>query len=376
MVLLELGGLGPEIEALLKAFPKAGEFMTTKCSDDYAVNIEKALRWRFIEYLTIEDDTVIDDCVNVAWQIDQGNYGPNVVYTRAADSNGRNLGFHVDFPIKDVTRALDVLKPRVFSCDKEASLRTLAEYEDIFGDILNVRMRGSHWWTMGMTWTLIDLIGMENMMIGMVYEPEAIHAIMGFLCDEHIRFARYLEEEGLFTPNTGNDYVGSGTRGYVSSPSASGLLKDNWVLLESQETTVVSPEMFAEFILPYHKRIAELFGYVYYGCCEPLDRRMDYLEQIHNIRSYSVSPWCDQELMASYCIGRRVFSRKSAPSMLGQPSLGDDIIMEDIGHTLRCADGCALEIIMKDLHTTGGDIKRVKKWVDIVRSMAGTVIAS
>jgi hypothetical protein len=70
---------------------------------------------------------------------------------------------------------------------------------------------------MGMTWDLINLIGLENMMVGMIEEPEAIHAIMDYLCEDHLRLAKFLEDEGIFCPNTDNDYIGSGSRGYTSN---------------------------------------------------------------------------------------------------------------------------------------------------------------
>ena len=328
----------------------------------------------------VGDDTVIDAFCNVGWAVNRGNYGVEIKHERGIDKNGRNLGFCIVPPIEDITKANDVLKPRMFSCDKQTPLRKKAAVEEIFGDILDVRMRSSYWWTMGMTWMLIDLIGMENMMIGMVEEPEAIHAIMEFLCEDHIRFARYLEDEGLFCPNSGNDYIGSGSRGFASElpqtggkPDGGAYLKDCWVLLESQETTVISPDMFCEFVLPYQKRIAELFGLVYYGCCEPVDNRIGPVTSIPNLRSISVSPWCDEEAMAKICAGRYVYSRKPAPSLLSGHTVNQNALRQDIENTLKTANGCNLEIVMKDLHTTGGDIMRVKNWVDMARSIAGTV---
>ena len=214
-------------------------------------------------------------------------------------------------------------------------------------------------------------------MVGMIDEPEAVHAVMDFLCEDHIRFARYLEDKGLLCPNTGNDYIGSGSRGFTSElpqtgrkPDGGAYLRDCWVLLESQETTAISPDMFCEFVLPYHKRIAELFGLVYYGCCEPLDDRIGaVVRDIPNVRSISVSPWCDEEVMAKECGRRYVYSRKPAPSMLSGHTADWGALRRDIENTLKAADGCSLEIVMKDLHTTCGDITRLKNWVDMVRSL-------
>ena len=379
MVLLELAGLGPEKELLYSIFPKAGAFMERKCEGEFAYELEKGLKDKCLERMTINDDTVVDKYFNISWEADPGDYGVEIKRERGIDRGGRDVGFHTVTPIKDPAKALDILKPRSFSHNKADTLAKKEAVEDVFGDILTVRIRNTHWWTMGLTWVLIDLIGMENMMMGMVDDPEAIHGIMDFLCEDHIRHARYLEGEGLFCPNGGNDYIGSGSRGFTSDlpeegkrPEGGAYLRDCWVLLESQETTVVSPAMFAEFVLPYHKKIAELFGLVYYGCCEPLDSRIKYIKTIPNLRSLSVSPWCDENIMAEVCAGSFVYSRKPAPSELSGPSVDWDGMKKGLEKTLRTAGGCNLKIIMKDLHTTAGDITRVRDWVDMARALASS----
>ena len=380
MILLELMGLGPERELLYQAFPKAGAFVKRQCEGDYSYELEKQLKKKCIEHMTIGDDTVVDGFFNISWIVDSGNYGVEINRNRGVDSTGRDLAYLAVPPIPDMTKAPDILKLGVFSCDKQTSLQNKAIALDIFGDILEVRMRTLHWWTMGLTWSLIDLIGMENMLVGMIEEPETIHFIMNFLCEEHIRYAQFLEQEGMYSPNTGNDYVGSGSKGYTTDlpndgrrPDGGAYLRDTWVLIESQETVSVSTDMFCEFVLPYHKKIAEMFGLVYYGCCEPLDKRIDAVKSIPNLRSLSISPWSDEEAMAKECGRSYVYSRKPAPSQLSGPVADYDAIGRDIENTLKVAGGCNLEIVMKDLHTTSKDIMRIKKWVDMARSLAGSV---
>jgi len=382
MALIELGGLGPEIGMLLGAYPKAGEFLRRRCEGDFAATMEERIKGRCLSHLTVDDDSVVDACYDLGWEVGQGDYGVHGEVTRGRDGSGRSLGYKVDPPIKDIAEAPKLLRARRFTCDKAKSLEAKAVAEDLIGDILEVRMRRPYWWTMGMTWRLIDLVGMEAMMVGMVEDPDSVHWLMGFLCEDHIAFAEYLESEGLFCANTGNDYIGSGSRGYVSpradggpgvGPNGGARLRDNWVLLESQETTCISPGMFAEFIYPYQKRIADRFGHVYYGCCEPVEGRMRYLRGMGNLRSVSVSPWSDQEAMAAECAGRHVFSRKPAPSLLSGFELTDGEIMADVEGTARIASGCSLEIVMKDLHTVNGDISRVRRWVDAARAALGTV---
>lgn len=61
----------------------------------------------------------------------------------------------------------------------------------------------------------------------------------------------------------------------------------------------VSPEMHNEFEFQYASEWYDKFGLGYYGCCEPLDDRMEYVKQIKGIHKISVSAWVkDFEKMA------------------------------------------------------------------------------
>ena len=59
--------------------------------------------------------------------------------------------------------------------------------------------------------------------------------------------------------------------------------------------STVSPKMFKEFEVDYASRLCARFGLVYYGCCDPLDRKMAEVRLIPNVRKVSMSAWVDQE---------------------------------------------------------------------------------
>ena len=131
---------------------------------------------------------------------------------------------------------------------------------------------------MGMTWPAINLVGLEQLMLYMIDDPDGLHRLMQFLHDDHLACASWLEKEGLLSLNNENDYVGSGSVAYTKELPHAGMnghvrMQDTWVLSESQETVGVGPEMFAEFIFPYQKSLTERFGLSYYGCCEPVHNR-------------------------------------------------------------------------------------------------------
>jgi len=231
---------------------------------------------------------------------------------------------------------------------------------------------------MGLTGTAIELIGLEALMLAMYDNPAGLHRLVGFLRDEALRFADWLEAEGLLTLNNENDYIGSGSMGYTRSLPAPGYppggparLRDLWVLLESQETVGVGPEQFAEFIFPYQRSIAERFGRVYYGCCEPVNNRFHVLKRLPNLARVSVSPWTDEAFMAD-AVGRDiVFSRKPNPSPISTSVFDERALRADLAQTVRIAGRCRLEIIMKDVHTLNNEPRRLVRWVELAREAAG-----
>jgi hypothetical protein len=275
-------------------------------------------------------------------------------------------------------RDIEKMHCRRLEVDRERSLQEFEQASELFADILNVRMRGMLWWTTGMTADAIKLMGMESFLMGMFDNPQGIHRLMSFLRDDQLKFIRQAEELGVLALNNEDDYVGSGTVGYVSKLPGRDITDqkitpaDMWVLSESQETVGVSPDMFADFVFPYQQEIVEKFGLAYYGCCEPLHERWSIVKQISNLRAVSISPWCDQEFMADALKRDYVFCRKPNPTLISTEKFDESAIEADLCKTVEIAQNCNLEIVMKDIHTINGESARASRWVEIARKVCGT----
>jgi len=361
-----LNALNPE-KPIVLCFPEGawGELLpgsVCECSDPGLRGWEWDLRSRIYWWENIRDDNALEPKFNVGWRVNPGDYGVEIPYT-----HGGNRGsYRWDPPLKDVKADLGRIRFRSPSVDREGTMQTVALAGEIFGDLLPPRIRGSHWWTMGLTWEAIKLVGLQEFMELMVEDPGAVHALMGWLRDEHMNFISWFEREELLTPMDENDYVGSGGVGYTTeleeeNPSK---LANMWGFGESQETTAVSPAMFAEFILPYQLPILERFGLNCYGCCEPVHLRIDHILKVPRLRRVSVSPWADQGIMAGRLGGRIIFSRKPNPTLICA-MFDEDLIRRDIKETLEAAGKNPLEIIMKDTHTVQGKPDRISRWTAI-----------
>jgi hypothetical protein len=127
--------------------------------------------------------------------------------------------------------------------------------------------------------------------------------------------------------------------------------------------------MFAEFVFPYQLPVVQEFGLSYYGCCEPLHGRWHIVKQIPNLRKVSISPWCDQRIMAEALADKYIFCRKPSPTLVSTESWDEQAIRADVRATLEAARGCHLELVLKDVHTLANQPWRLKRWVQLAREV-------
>jgi hypothetical protein len=365
MILAETSGLRDELIPL----------STLMCREAWARGLERGLRDLIFRYEHVGDDFVVEPRIRYAWQVETGDFGVQTELVRG-DNDGK-LGSYVwDPPVKDLDQDLDKLHFRSLSVDRDKTTAWAAHLEDLFGDILPVVNKASYWWTTGLTWTAISLIGLQQLMMAMYDNPQGLHRLMAFLRDDLLHYLDWFEEQGLLPCNNEDDYVGSGSLGYSSElpqpdwqAGRPFRIVDMWGLSESQETVGVSPEMFKEFVFPYQEPIIGRFGLSYYGCCEPVHGRIKTIKRLPNLRKVSVSPWCDQEIMADELGRDYVFCRKPKPTLISTQEWNEDLIRDDLRTTLRIAGGCPLELVIKDVHTLCGQAWRLGRWVEIAREV-------
>ena len=372
LILAEVSGVMSEV------LPDAA----LRCRSPWARGVERSLRVELYQFGVLRDDHVVEPWINVGWRIHSSPWvegGEERVHR--ADNDGRLGARSWDPPILDIDRDFSKLSPRDHRVDRTGTLEEVERLEELFAGIVPVRIRGNQWWTMGLTWTAIDLIGLENLMLFMYDQPEGLHRLMRFIYEDTLAFADWLEVEGLLSLNNENDYIGSGSMGYTEDLPASGRgegdpvrKRDQWVLVESQETVGVGPELFEEFIFPYQLDMARAFGRCYYGCCEPVHSRWHVLRRLPNLVSVSVSPWADEEVMARELAGEYVYSRKPAPSLVSTGVFDENAIRADLRRTLELTRGAPVEIIMKDVHTLNGEPSRLARWVEIARQESERVV--
>ena len=341
-----------------------------QCRGELARRWEMILRKEIFWGAEMGDDRVIEPYFNINHLYSESDWGMH-----EKKIGGINGGSYVwEAPLKDYAD-MDKLHFPQIQVNWDDTHRLLDLANQTLGDLLTVRLKTSWWWTLGMTWTLVNLRGLSQMMLDMVDYPNELHRLMAFLRDGHLAKLDFLQENGLLSLNNDGTYVGSGGFGWtheLPQPDFSGKVRtqDMWGFAESQETGVVSTRMFAEFVFPYQLPILERFGLNCYGCCEPLDKRWEVVKNIPRLRRVSISPWSNLEIMAEKLGNRYIFSMKPNPADLAMGTFDEEHIRLGLRRAFQITRNCRVEAIMKDNHTIGRDPSRVVRWVKIAREEA------
>ena len=347
-------------------FPDAALACTGELARLWEYRLRKEVFWG----QEMGDDRVIEPVFDVAHIFTTSGWGFAV-----EKIGGEHGGSYVwDAPVK--TRAeLEKLHFPQIDVDAAATATLLALAQDTFDGLLTVRLRTAWWWTLGMTWTLVGLRGLNRLMYDLMDEPDLIHDLMAILRDGTLAVLDSLEARNLLSLNTDGTYVGSGGFGWTDQlpqPDFAGRVRtcDMWGFAESQETVGISPAMFEEVIFPYQLPLLARFGLNCYGCCEPLDRRWHVVQRFPRLRRVSVSPWADRPYMAEMLGDRYILSMKPHPADLAMAGFNEEHVRAVVRRDLRATRDCRVEMIMKDNHTIGNDPRRVVRWVQIAREEA------
>jgi hypothetical protein len=271
----------------------------------------------------------------------------------------------------------DIIPTPNITVDWEETERRYQEQCELYDGILEVYKygRGGGWFTP--MDVFVTFRGIEQTFIDMVERPDFIHSWLEKMTWYHLyQYDQYEKHNVLTLNNNGvtNGPGGLGLTDELPQKDFDGIhvrTKDMWSHAATQIFSEVSPAMHKEFALDYEARYLSRFGLCNYGCCEPLDMKVDMvLKAIPNIRRMSMSPKANVRRGAE-AIGRRcIFSWKPNPTMLSMeswdPKQAEGLLREGFEATRNCVT----EVIMKDLHNVRNEPHRMIEWTDIAMRLA------
>lgn len=333
---------------------------------------ERGLKARLYAWQYLRDDQVVEPCFDIGYSSTSTGWG---LAPDRLNPDSLPRGAAAWKPVLTDPSDLRKLHFPEVTIDHQKTAEQANLAREVFGDILEVRVRGHFWWSLGMVGTLALMRGMDQLMVDMVDRPGWVHEAMGFLRDGTLHLMDSLEKQGVLSPNNGANYVGSGGVGITDElkPGVSGpvRLSDLWGFAEAQEVVGVSPAMHEEFILRHQIPVLDRFGLNYYGCCEPLHQHLDRLKRIPRLRRISLSPWADLKVSTEKLRDRYVYCWKPNPTELAMPSFSPERVRAILRQGLETTRGCPVEVIMKDTHTVNGQPERLHSWVKIARELVG-----
>ena len=321
----------------------------------------------------IRDDRVVEPALSVHCIYRKTPRGLETTIIGGKDGGAYNW----ESPLKNGYDRLDELRASRVEVDMARTQQLLDIARDVFDGILEIRLEGVWWWSLGMTTDLIYLRGFENMLYDFYDYPNEVHQLMAFLRDENMEMLDMLEQQNLLTLNNGGDYHGTGGYAWTDELPQSEFdghvrTMDMWGFCESQETVGVSPQLFEEFIFPYQRSILERFGLNIYGCCEPLDKRWNTVSRIPRLRKVTVSPWSDNEVMAEYLSDGYVYCKKVNPALIATATVDEDAVRKELRSVFDSTrrHGCHVEVLMRDVMTLSCNPRNAVRWVQIAREEA------
>jgi hypothetical protein len=348
-----------------------------RCASETGRHIERRLLRNILDHEILNDDKVVPDAFDIDWFTDIDATGVRIEQESIPDSQGVNTGFRLKNPIKNLREDFHILKPAVCRVDKERTLAWQAFLEDLFGNVLPVRLITGVYGCGSLTYEAFALMGMEAFYMAMYDQPDEVHRLMAYLRDNGLRIMHWAEDNGLLRLNNRFQLCGAGvTQAYthrLPSPGYKGpaaRLCDMSGGANSQETVGISPQMYHEFCFPYYRDLCAPLGQTYYGCCEPAHPLWDDIRQLPHLRKVSISRWCDERMMAEALRGTEiVFSRKPSPNFLGlDKELNEAAWSAHIRQTLEATRGCLAEFIVCDVYTVHGNLAKARRAVELARA--------
>jgi len=347
-----------------------------KCqiADSYWSEIERWLRRLIFQWENFPLDTVVEPFIKIPSAITNTGYGltidEEVLIKSAENETASSHRYNNQF--KDFSD-IEKIKDIKFTHDKERSAANLQEAEYIFQGIAHVSLSHNTVRNLGVWDYLSQLMGVEAIYYDLVDRPDFLHALVRRLTDAFLSGIKSINELEIANDNESLchcSYVYTDELLPDFGAGKGSVTKNAWGYGLAQLFTSVSPDFSEEFELPYITEMANEFGAIYYGCCERLDDRLDFVKKIPNIRKVSCSPWSDIDNFTRNLGQNLILSAKPNPAYLSG-GFNENAVRDEIKHYLNAAkeNNVSVELILKDVSTITNDLSALKKWNDIAMKL-------
>lgn len=337
------------------------------CKNMVLREVEYQLRRNIFWYL-LGDDSVFEPWVQLRAVFRQSLWGTNSIVDAQVD------GEHIKSkPVIDDLRAWkNVLSPPVHLIDEIETNRKLDIAQSAIGNLIEIDMLRtpyySHWH--GELSTDIGLLrGINALLYDVIDQPLELHQLVSWMSEQIINVQIDAEAQGDWSLTSSVNQSMTYAHELPAPAANSYGVRQNqlWGFLASQEFTMISPQMWDEFLLEYQKPILARYGLTAYGCCEDLTNKIPYLKRIPNLRRVAVSPFARLEECVKQLEDAYVISYRPNPTEMVALPVDEHKVTKQLEQDLSILKGTFFDITLKDVETVGHDPDRVQNWVKNVR---------
>lgn len=255
--------------------------------------------------------------------------------------------------------------------DHAATEALFAVAKEVFAGLMDVEIVGRGGLHSNI-WDSISMYrGVDNLLLDLAERPDFMHKTARRFMEIGQAEFKQLEQLGLLDPHHYLLHCTPACSRELPAPDHTGRFrpKDIWGRCAAQIFGAVSPAMHDEFDLVYNQELFKDCGLLYYGCCEPMDRKIDILrKRFKNLRKISITPWADARRAAEAIRRDYVMAAKPNPAFVATTPFNPEPVKQEIARYCEacCACGTTVEFVLKDISTIANDPENLAHWAATV----------
>lgn len=344
--------------------------LVLQCERDGARHIEQRLRKTLYQWNHFQVDMVIPPAFRVAKGIRHSGIGLEIQDVQIQGDTGAYIASHeYKDQLQNEEDVAQLTLPEI-SYDREATEEAVHLAESVFSGLMQVEAVGTT-----LQYSIWDQIamyrGVDKLLMDLAMRPEFTHAVATRFMEIGASEFEQLLDQDLVDTDPIILHCTPASAEELPAPDFNGKVrpKDVWGRCAAQIFAAVSPDMHDEFDLAYNQQLFSECGLLYYGCCEPLDTKIDILrKRFKNLRKISITPWADPEVAARNIGSDYVLAAKPNPAFVNSPEFASEPVEAEM---IRCLEACkrhgtTCEFVLKDISTIANTPENLTKWAETV----------
>jgi len=335
--------------------------------------LEGCLRRALYQWEHFQVDMVIPPVFRIGKVVNSTGIGIAVQDIQIHGDTGAYISAHAYTDQLQSEKDLDRIRIPEITYNREATETLLAQAGEVFDGLMDVELHGH-----ALHFSIWDMIamyrGVDSLLLDLAERPDFMHQTATRLMEVALASFRQYEEQDLLDPDQMLLHCTPGGTHNLPARDFAGKVrrKDVWGRCAAQIFSAVSPDMHDAFDLVYNEKIFGECGLLYYGCCEPLDGKIDLLrKRFPNLRKVSITPWANPERAAEQIGPDFVFAAKPNPAFVGGATFNPAPVREEI---TRYCEACIahrtpLEFVIKDISTIANRPENLTRWAATVREV-------